>query len=444
MRRILLGLVLVSLACKASSGGSQDVVLVTVTAPGLGGITLLNVTFTNAGTPESRSYPETPSSTPIVFPTTLSATMPASRIGNIDVSIDGFNGQNLVAHGQSFKNLVSGGEMDITVDLAAVTMGPDAGAGGQGGAPATGGGTAGAGGGAGGVIGGATSAGGGTGGAGGAGGVKGGATSAGGGTGGAKGGTTAAGGSAGTGATGGSMGSGGSDAGVDAAGGAGGGSGTDAGVAGAGGGGTGGTTIAGSGGGTGGAGGSGASGGTSGAGGLGGSSSTASTVPCTPPKSTGGIACPVNFCTIGTYGGPDWTFTDQTGQSSICMAANNLCVAGTTGVGSYAVWGAGFGFSLSPSGTPVQLSGTGVTVAVTSLPTGAVTVGVNSGTTGYCAVMTTATQTIPWTSFTTTCYAPATGVALTGAPNTPNISFNVGAGPTVGTFDFCVTALSFQ
>jgi hypothetical protein len=100
---------------------------------------------------------------------------------------------------------------------------------------------------------------------------------------------------------------------------------------------------------------------------------------------------------------------------------------------------------LSPSGTAVQLSGTGVTVAVTSLPTGApLTVTVYVGTTNYCAVISSATQTIPWTSFTTTCYAPATGVALTGAPNTPNISFNVGAGPTVGTFDFCVTALWFQ
>jgi hypothetical protein len=442
MRRILLGLVLLSLACKASSGGSQDVVLVTVNASVPGGITLLNVTFNNAGASETRSYPANATSTPIVFPTTLSATMPTSRTGSLNVSIDGFNGQNLVAHGQNSKNLVSGGEMDITVDLAAVTMGPDAGAGGQGGAPATGGGTAGAGGGSGGASGGTTSAGGGTGGAGGAGGVKGGSTGASDGTGGSagaggvKGGTTGAGGSAGAGATGGATGSGGMDAGVDAVGGAGGVSGTDAGVAGSGGGGTGGTTIAGSGGGGG------------GTGGAGGSSSTASTVPCSPPKSTGGIACPAHSCTIGTYGGYDWTFADQTGQSSICLATNNLCVAGTTGAWNPpagTVWGVGFGFSLSPNGTAVQLSGTGVSVAVTSLPTAApLTVTVNVETTNYCAVITASTQTIPWTSFNTTCVPAATGVALTGAPNTPSISFNVDAGPTVGIFDFCVTAVSFQ
>jgi len=66
------------------------------------------------------------------------------------------------------------------------------------------------------------------------------------------------------------------------------------------------------------------------------------------------------------------------------------------------------------------------------------------GTQQYCAVMTTASQTIPWTSFNTTCWAPAAGTALTGAPNATNIQFEASAGLTAGTFDFCVTALSFQ
>jgi len=62
----------------------------------------------------------------------------------------------------------------------------------------------------------------------------------------------------------------------------------------------------------------------------------------------------------------------------------------------------------------------------------------------YCAVMTTATQTISWTSFNTACWAPTTGMTLTGAPNTPNIQFLASSLPTAGSFDFCVTALSFQ
>jgi hypothetical protein len=652
MRRILLGLVLLPLACKASSGGSQDVVLVSVDAPNLTGITHLNVIFTNAGTSETRSYPANATSIPIVFPTTLSATVPTSRSGSINVSVDGLNAQNLtVAHGQNSKNLVSGGQVDVPVTLAAVTMGPDAGAGGQGGAPAPGGGS------------------------GGAGGVKGGTTSANGGAGGARGGATGAGGSAGAGTTSASAGSGGSsvvctpgliddmeqplsgrlpacegrigswytsndgdpltvqtpavsqivpytnpgangsahsirtygscapydpiakaqwgaglafdldnpggtatskigydasgrgyrelsfwarlgetpgasptvsvqfndintdpsggkcsgsgcydayyvsialtrtwtqykvywsqlttrggwglpnlpfasngivqvqwsfasgttfdmyiddvafvtdapgvDGGVDGAGGAGGVAGTDAGVAGSGGGGAGGAAATA---GTGGA--SGAAGAAGGTGGSGGSTSTSTASMCGPavttctpvPKSTGGICCPNGKCTVGAASGFIFSFTDAM-PSSICTATNSLCAAGTTGAQNpptYSVWGAGFGFNLSPlsgvtASVPVQLSGSGISVTLSSLPTGAtMRVQLTVGAQQYCAVMTTASQTIPWTSFNTTCWAPATGTALTGAPNATNIQFQASAGLTAGTFDFCVTALSFQ
>jgi hypothetical protein len=133
------------------------------------------------------------------------------------------------------------------------------------------------------------------------------------------------------------------------------------------------------------------------------------------------------------------------------MAVGRLCGAGTTGAQNppgYTVWGAGFGFNLSPQtvGTttvPVQLSGTGVTVALSSLPTGAdMRVQVLVGGVAYCAVMTSATQTIAWTTFNTKCWAPTTGTALTGAPSTPNIQFQASSLATAGSFDFCVTALS--
>jgi hypothetical protein len=156
---------------------------------------------------------------------------------------------------------------------------------------------------------------------------------------------------------------------------------------------------------------------------------------------------------VGPYGGYDFSFDDKTGKSSVCASAGSLCGAGITGAKdppNYTVWGAGFGFNLSPLSTvtstvPVQLSGTSVTVALSSLPTGAdmhVQVTVNSAV--YCAVMTAATQTIPWTAFNTQCWAPTTGTALTGAPNTPNIQFLASSLLTAGTFDFCVTSLSFQ
>jgi hypothetical protein len=475
MRRIFLGLALLALACKAGGSSSQDVLLVTVNATGVDGITHLNVTFTNAGTSETHSYPANAASTPIVFPTTLSATMPKSRTGNIDVSIDGLDAQNtILVHGETSQDLVSGGQTNITVTLAAAALGPDAGAGGQGGAAGTG----------------ASSGQGGAAGTGGAGGVQGGTTSA----------------------------SGGHSTGTGGATGVGGGTAIDAGVDGATGGSGGASARAGSsGGGSGGTGGAGGSGGTIGTGGVGvggaggakgGAGGTGSCTPimcpalacvgqtqpnpdpcgcpicapnidggmakdaggladrpstdansaetpatCSPPKSTGGIACPGGKCTVGSYSGFEFAFSDQTDESSICLSPNSLCAAGTTGASdppSYTVWGAGFGFNLSLLTTPttpvpVQLSGTGVTVALSSLPTGAnMQIILSVGATTYCALMTAATQTLLWTSFNQTCWAPTVAGALSGAPNATNIEFQVASSPTIGTFDFCVTAISFQ
>jgi hypothetical protein len=233
---------------------------------------------------------------------------------------------------------------------------------------------------------------------------------------------------------------------------------------------TGGTAVAGSGGSTGGTTGqAGSSGGatggasssaTGGAGATGGTTTATGgvTATCTPvPKSTGGLSCPGGLCTVGAYVGYDFTFSDKI-ASSVCMLPNSLCGAGTVGAqnptGGYTVWGAGFGFSLSTLTTPaaqmpVQLAGTGVAITVTSLPTNAdmrLQVKHYVGATGttYCALMTTATQTIPWTSFNTMCWAPATGVALTGPPNTSNFQFQASSRPTAGSFDFCVTSLTFK
>ena len=175
---------------------------------------------------------------------------------------------------------------------------------------------------------------------------------------------------------------------------------------------------------------------------------------CTPaPKSTGGLSCPGGKCTVGTYSGYDFGFSDGLG-STYCVDANSLCAAGTTAAQNpptYTIWGAGFGFSLSPQTTlttsvPVQLTGSGVSVTLSSLPTGGATarVQVTVAGTQYCAAMTSASQTIPWSSFNTTCWAPATGTALAGAPNTTNIQIEASAGTTAGAYDFCVTALSFQ
>jgi hypothetical protein len=230
---------------------------------------------------------------------------------------------------------------------------------------------------------------------------------------------------------------------------------------------TGGTAVAGSGGSTGGTTGqAGSSGGatggasssaTGGAGATGGTTTATGgvTATCTPvPKSTGGLSCPTNVCTVQTYSGYDFPLVDPTGKSSICMSPNTLCAAGTVGAQNpptYSVWGAGFGFSLSPlttttSTVPVQIIGSGVTVTLSSLPSGGASarVLVTVGTVQYCAVMTKTSQTIPWTSFNLTCWAPTPAGALTGPPNASNFQIQASAGTTAGAFDFCLTGLSFQ
>lgn len=226
-------------------------------------------------------------------------------------------------------------------------------------------------------------------------------------------------------------------------------SGTDAGIADSGGGSDGSAGRPSGGGGAGGTGGANTTGGSGGSSTATGGAGAA----CTAPKSIGGIACPGGFCTVGLYSGYNFSFDDKTGKSSVCLSVSSLCGAGTAGAKnppSYTVWGAGFGFNLSPLNTatviePVQLSGSGVAVTVTSLPTGAdMRVQVTVDGVDYCAAMTATTQTIPWTSFNTKCWAPTSGVALTGAPKTPNIQFLASSLTTDGSFDFCVTALSLQ
>jgi hypothetical protein len=69
---------------------------------------------------------------------------------------------------------------------------------------------------------------------------------------------------------------------------------------------------------------------------------------------------------------------------------------------------------------------------------------VTVGAAQYCAVMTKTTQTIPWTTFNSTCWAPTPAGALAGPPSASNIQFEAAAGTTAGAFDFCLTGLSFQ
>jgi hypothetical protein len=160
--------------------------------------------------------------------------------------------------------------------------------------------------------------------------------------------------------------------------------------------------------------------------------------------SSGGLACPGGLCTVETYAGMLYVYSD--GTSTICAGPDNLCVSGTTGVADTAgkIWGAGVGFNLDKADPPaeVQLSGTGMTYALSALPSQGMRAQVTVGSKDYCVKLASASGTVAWADFNTACWDNS-GTKLSGAPKTPHIGFQVTAGSTAGTFDFCVTKVSF-
>jgi hypothetical protein len=243
-------------------------------------------------------------------------------------------------------------------------------------------------------------------------------------------------------------------------------------------GGAGGTTATGGAGGTTATGGAGGTGGTGGAGGTGGTASTACSA-----TSTGGIATlpgtgpggyqPTDGGTAIGIGGYSFTFNDGvapagTGNctaspTTICIDQNAMCVMGMTGVAStttpYPCYGGGFGFNVGQmsgsmtAGTfSVPSTSTGLTYALSNIPSGIgglriqVVTGTApaSATNSYCAPITAATGTVPWTSLELTCYDTPVGTALTGPPmDLQQIEISIDDGTAAGAFNFCLDSISF-
>jgi hypothetical protein len=252
------------------------------------------------------------------------------------------------------------------------------------------------------------------------------------------------GGSGGKGDTGGSDGTGGKGTGGKNTGGSAGGGSAGGGSGGNGGGGTGGSGSGGNG--TGGNTTSGSGGNTTPTGGATGGGS----LKCNPTSATGtisttgGLACPGGLCTVDTYSGYIYVYGD--GTSTVCAGPDALCAAGNTGVGDDAgkIWGAGVGFNLDKTeGTDIQLSGTGITYALSALPTQGMRIQVSVAKTDYCVNLTAASGTVKWTDFSDACWG-TTGTKLTAAPKTPHIGFQVTAAKTAGKFDFCVKSVSLK
>jgi hypothetical protein len=83
-----------------------------------------------------------------------------------------------------------------------------------------------------------------------------------------------------------------------------------------------------------------------------------------------------------------------------------------------------------------------MTYALSSLPTQGMRAQVTVGGKDYCVKVASASGTLAWTEFATECWG-TTGTKLSGAPKTAHVEFQVTAGSAAGTFDFCVTKVSF-
>jgi hypothetical protein len=193
---------------------------------------------------------------------------------------------------------------------------------------------------------------------------------------------------------------------------------------------------------------------TTATGGSGGAATSA--LKCAPTTATtpaitskGGLACPGGLCTVGTYSGYLYVYSDgeKSGPSKVCAGPDSLCASGSTGVADTkgTIWGAGVGFNLDKAATPaaVQLSGTGMTYALSAMPAQGMRAQVTVAGSDYCVKLASASGTVAWTDFNTACWDDS-GTALTGAPNTPHVAFQVTAGSTAGNFDFCVKSVSFE
>jgi hypothetical protein len=149
---------------------------------------------------------------------------------------------------------------------------------------------------------------------------------------------------------------------------------------------------------------------------------------------------------------------DPTCGSKSCVEMTSLCTSGSVvaqNPPSYSCYGAGIGINLNQmqgsmamGDYAVPMSSTGVHYAVSSLPNitgGGLRVIITAGGTDYCAQVNSAMGEVMWSQFNSKCYdSPPDGMTLSGPPQmATQLKFQVASGTAAGTFDFCVTEVSF-
>jgi hypothetical protein len=163
------------------------------------------------------------------------------------------------------------------------------------------------------------------------------------------------------------------------------------------------------------------------------------------------MALTSGMSTLG-MGGYAYAFSDATktppGGSSACVSTTSFCGHGVSAVQNTAnysdPYGGGIGVNLNGAMLPFTPTGSGVMYTLTSVPAGARLL-IGDGTTDYCYnIPAGATSgTVPWASFTATCYDPDAGTPFspTDMPTHVEVEVPSPAAPvtTPETWDFCAT-----
>jgi hypothetical protein len=141
-------------------------------------------------------------------------------------------------------------------------------------------------------------------------------------------------------------------------------------------------------------------------------------------------------------GGYAYPYADST--STACLNSSVFCGAGMAATGG--AYGAGLGVNLNqPTGAmtmgtfAVPAGKLGVSYALSTAPPAKTVLIIDNNSVAYQASITAASAMVPWAMFMVQT-ADAGPPTLSAAPTASHVQFQIGSG---GSFNFCVTALSF-
>ena len=184
------------------------------------------------------------------------------------------------------------------------------------------------------------------------------------------------------------------------------------------------------------------------------SGSTCEYIDSRVPPAGAGIAledgCYQNSLGVGGYAYP----LADTGGSTACLVATQLCGIGTTAARASASQAWGFGFGLNVGQPPslgvnavVTPSAPGLTYAVNAIPATGLRISLGSSRDNVCYLIPpggSPSGTIPWSAFVTNCWdSPPDGAVFVPADGIADVQFVVPATWVPSDWDLCISSLSF-